>query len=90
MLKDQYSYLPDSLLSRLFNSYGTEALKILEGVNSMNDLGQHFGHSLYKKEVDYLIDEEWAKTAEDILFRRTKLGLEMKASLALSQYIQNR
>jgi glycerol-3-phosphate dehydrogenase len=41
-------------------------------------LGQHFGAGLYQVEVDYLVAEEWAQQAEDIVFRRTKLGLRMQ------------
>jgi glycerol-3-phosphate dehydrogenase len=43
----------------------------------MNDLGQHFGDDLYSREVQYLIDKEWAMTAADVLWRRSKLGLHL-------------
>ena len=46
----------------------------------MADLGQHFGDSLYEQEVRYLVKHEWATTAEDIIWRRTKLGLQLEPS----------
>jgi glycerol-3-phosphate dehydrogenase len=42
-----------------------------------DDLGKHFGAGLTEREVDYLVAEEWAQTAEDVLWRRTKCGLHM-------------
>ena len=48
---------------------------MLEGVDTLADLGEHIGGGLYTREVDYLCSEEWATTAHDILWRRTKLGL---------------
>lgn len=58
---------------RMAENYGTEALVMLE--NGTKPLGEHFGHGLYQCEVDWLMKEEWAQTAEDILWRRSKLGL---------------
>ena len=43
-------------------------------------MGYHFGHGLYEKEVNYLIQHEWAQTPQDILWRRTKLGLKFNQS----------
>ena len=74
-LKQEYSYLPDSLLHHYVDHYGALTFKILENVRGIEDLGQHFGAELYEVEVDYLIENEWAKTAQDILWRRTKAGL---------------
>ena len=45
--------------------------------HGMNDLGRHFGDELYSREVDYLVDQEWALTADDVLWRRSKLGLHL-------------
>lgn len=70
----EYPFLPHELLTRLWNSYGTSARDILKGAHSLNDLGLHFGAGLYQVEVQYLCDNEWAMTADDILWRRTKLG----------------
>lgn len=71
----QYASLPASLVQRYASSYGTQLHHILKHVQSVKDLGQHFGSDLYEKEVLYLIANEWAMTAEDILWRRSKLGL---------------
>ena len=55
--------------------YGTRAEVLLGAARSLADLGPEFGADLTAAEVDYLMREEWARTAEDVLWRRTKLGL---------------
>jgi glycerol-3-phosphate dehydrogenase len=45
----------------------------------LEDLGEHFGAQLYSREVDYFCDHEWARNAEDVLWRRTKAGLHLSA-----------
>lgn len=72
----QYPTLPSALLQRLAHNYGSNTYCILSKVEHIKDLGTHFGHGLYEKEVLYLVEKEWAFSAEDILWRRTKLGLE--------------
>ena len=72
----KYAWIDKTLLNRLLNTYGTNTEKILENCAKETDLGQYFGCSLYQCEVDYLLQREWAATSEDILWRRTKLGLE--------------
>ena len=62
--------------ARLFHCYGTRCDLILDGVRRLEDLGEDFGHGLSAREVDYLMREEWVKSAQDILWRRTKLGLK--------------
>ena len=74
-LKDKFPFLEQSLTQRMATLYGTLAYDILGKSQSMDDLGHYFGASLYTAEVDYLMDHEFAQTAEDILYRRTKLGL---------------
>ena len=76
-LAETYSALPPQLLSRLAKAYGTRAERLLENVQSVGDLGNHFGGGLYEREVDYLIRHEWARSPEDVLFRRSKLGLHI-------------
>ena len=49
---------------------------------SLADCGEHFGHGLTASEVRYLMDREWARTANDVLWRRSKLGLRLSASEA--------
>lgn len=70
-----YPWLPSTLLDRYLGTYGSLTNKLLGDAKCLADLGIHFGHDLYQREIDYLIAEEWASTAEDILWRRTKLGL---------------
>jgi glycerol-3-phosphate dehydrogenase len=69
--------LDAAVVERLARAYGTRARDILTGVESATDLGTHFGAGLYQREVEYLIRNEWAMTAEDILWRRSKLGLRL-------------
>ncbi len=78
----RFPFLPPELSLRLARAYGTRADGILEGCQSMADLGLSFGGGLHQREVDYLIKEEWAETAEDILWRRSKLGLHVPAGTA--------
>jgi glycerol-3-phosphate dehydrogenase len=76
-LQDRYPGLPADLVSRLAGAYGTRAEGLLGQAREPSDLGIPFGAGLYQREVELLLAEEWARTAEDILWRRTKLGLEM-------------
>lgn len=64
--------------SRWAHAYGTYVWKFLNYSSSVHELGQSFGHGLYAQEVDYLVDQEWAITSQDILSRRSKLYLEFK------------
>lgn len=61
---------------RWAQAYGTRIWQLLDGTIKMQDLGQYFGHGLYAQEIDYLVEQEWAKSSEDILKRRTKLYLQ--------------
>ncbi|HSX20384.1 MAG TPA: glycerol-3-phosphate dehydrogenase, partial [Gammaproteobacteria bacterium] len=70
-----YAPLPPDILRHYINNYGTRAVEVLMNSHILPDLGNHFGGALYKREVDYLVQHEWAKTAEDILWRRGKQGL---------------
>lgn len=85
-LQQAYPHLDKTLLQRLGDNYGTLSYQILGDSQYTKDLGHHFGCGLYGAEVRYLCHNEWAQTAEDILWRRTKLGLRMsdaeKAQLA--------
>lgn len=76
-LGEIFPALPPPLLDRLAKAYGTLAEPLLAGVRSLEDLGEHFGAGLYAREVDYLIAREWARSADDVLWRRTKLGLHV-------------
>ena len=76
----RYSWLPEALLRHHVRHYGTEIHALLAGCAGIGDLGEHFGVGLYAAEVEYLVKHEWARTPEDILWRRTKLGLRMLES----------
>jgi glycerol-3-phosphate dehydrogenase len=72
-----YPFLPPEMVLRLARLYGSSAADILFGTSKFSDLGQDFGHGLTEAEVEYLVREEWVLSADDILWRRTKLGLLM-------------
>ena len=76
-LNELYPNLADKFLRRLARQYGTRAVTILGEAKRMHDLGESFGADLTQREVDYLIGTEFARTADDILWRRTKLGLRI-------------
>jgi glycerol-3-phosphate dehydrogenase len=76
-LNELYPNLADKFLRRLARQYGTRAVTLLGGARRMQDLGEVYGADLTQREVDYLFDNEWARTAEDVLWRRTKLGLRI-------------
>jgi len=86
----RYPFLPMSLARRLVRAYGTLAHTLLGDATSMADLGKMFGAGLSEAEVKYLVRHEWATTAADIVWRRTKLGLRLsKAEIAdLDTYLQ--
>jgi glycerol-3-phosphate dehydrogenase len=71
----KYHWLDKATRERYLETYGTRMEQFLAQCNHTNELGQCFGPTLYQVEVDYLIREEWALGAEDILWRRTQLGL---------------
>lgn len=73
-------FLSRSLALRLAHAYGTRASKVLGDVSSASDLGQLFGDTLTEREVRYLMTYEFARTAEDIVWRRSKLGLRLSAN----------
>lgn len=84
-----YADLPPRLIRRLLRQYGTRARVLLGATQSVQALGQHFGWDLYQAEVDYLVANEWARTAQDVLWRRTKVGLRVSADevAALEEYL---
>ncbi|MEZ5856506.1 MAG: glycerol-3-phosphate dehydrogenase [Hyphomicrobiaceae bacterium] len=71
--------LPRGLLAQIARRHGSLTEEVLGDGKGVEDLGQHYGHSLYEREVRYLVAHEWASTSEDILWRRTKAGLHMNA-----------
>ena len=78
-LKTAYPFLTAREAYRFVRLYGTRARVLLGTAQSFGDLGIQFGDELYEAEVRYLIAHEWARTADDVLWRRTKRGLQMSA-----------
>jgi len=81
-LKSRYAFLSDRHARRLVRLYGTAATSLLGNATTTADLGRHFGADLYEVEVQWLVEREWARHAEDVLWRRTKLGLKLTAAEA--------
>src|SRR3954453_23516347 len=75
----QYPFLSSVHAGRLAHAYGTPVSKFLGNAKSSADLGQSFGATLTEREVRYLMANEWACTADDIVWRRSKLGLRLSA-----------
>ncbi len=82
-------WMPAPMLARLGRAYGTRLDRLLDGVESLADMGRHFGADLYEREVRHMIEHEFARTAEDVLWRRSKLGLRLDAAQrsALARWI---
>lgn len=76
-LARDYPFLGAAWAERMIRHYGLEAREILGSAKSPNDLGRDFGATLSEAEVIWLIEKEWARTAEDVIWRRTKLGLRL-------------
>ncbi|WP_261815609.1 glycerol-3-phosphate dehydrogenase [Vibrio gallicus] len=91
----KYPWISKALLIRYITQFGTYTWKLLDGKNSEADLGtlfSHEAHGVYQVEIDYLINHEMAMTDEDILWRRTKLGLYLssKEQHALTEYLKQK
>ena len=84
-----YPFLSEAEATRIGRSYGNRAANWLGNAASRDDLGRQFGAGLSEAEIDYLRGTEWARSAEDVLWRRSKLGLHMSADQrrALAEYI---
>jgi glycerol-3-phosphate dehydrogenase len=80
--RKEYSWLEEGLLYRYARSYGARMDRFLEGAGSIDDLGVHYGGGLYEAELRYLVRHEWARCAEDVLWRRSKLGAHVDKDTA--------
>jgi len=91
-IQDQVEGVTEQLATRWANAYGSRVWNILHEQKALEQLGQDFGHGLFESEVQYLCENEWANTAEDILWRRTKLGLtfDEKQVKNLESYLAGR
>ncbi len=76
-LRQQYPFLDAFWARRLIKAYGTEARLILDDAKSVQDMGKAFGANLTEREVNWLMEKEYARTAEDVVWRRSRLGLRM-------------
>lgn len=85
----RYPFLAEATLRRMVRAYGTRMEPMLAGAGSLADMGEDFGSGLSEREVEYLVATEFAQSAEDILWRRSKLGLRGGAALeaALCRYL---
>jgi glycerol-3-phosphate dehydrogenase len=89
--RSRWPFLPPDLALRLCRAYGTRVSDLLGNAQSLGDLGRELGAGLTEAEVDFLRTREWAMTADDILWRRTKLGLHMTAEqrVAVQTYLDS-
>jgi len=87
-----YEFLDERWATRLVRAYGTDSRALLGVASALTDLGEGFGATLTAREVAWLMDREYARTAEDVIWRRSKLGLRMdKAQIArLDEWMQAR
>jgi glycerol-3-phosphate dehydrogenase len=81
-LVSAHPWVPGPLLHRYARAYGTRARRLIGDARSLQDLGAEVLPGLFEREIDYLRREEWAVTAEDILYRRSKLALHLPAGSA--------
>ena len=79
-LRGTYPFLDKAWATRLVRTYGTRAKVLLGAAQNATDLGADFGATLTEAELDYLCTHEFARSAEDVLWRRTKLGLYLDAA----------
>jgi len=81
-----YPFLPEAMATRLASQYGTRIHDLLRGIRSLSEMGTHFGADLYSREVDFMIQYEWVRNPDDVLFRRSRIGMkappEVKEKLA--------
>ncbi|HMC91708.1 MAG TPA: glycerol-3-phosphate dehydrogenase C-terminal domain-containing protein, partial [Allosphingosinicella sp.] len=81
-LRTLTEWMPLPVVDRMSKAYGTRLKDLLGTAGSLAALGRHFGAGLYEAEVRWLVEREFARTAEDVLWRRTKLGLRFTPAQA--------
>jgi glycerol-3-phosphate dehydrogenase len=91
-LAQRYPWLPRPVLRKLAGRHGTLTYDVLGNAATVAELGQPFGAELYAREIDYLVEHEWAVSAEDVLWRRTKTGLYMTSVQreAVGRYLESK
>lgn len=89
-LQSRYPQLPVALLRGLAHRHGSRAAAVLGDAHDVDALGLHFGAQLYQREVDHMVAHEWVREADDLLWRRSHLGLKLDAAqqAALAAYVQ--
>jgi glycerol-3-phosphate dehydrogenase len=89
-LASRFPFLPETQVARYVKLYGTRSDILLQDARRVADLGICFGADLYQREVEFLRDTEWAETAEDMVWRRSKLGLRLGVDqiAALDAYLR--
>ncbi len=89
-LLQRYDFLDGPWAGRLVRAYGTEAIAVLGDARTRKDLGRDFGANLSEAEVRWLMTKEFAETPDDVIWRRSKLGLRMNADqvLALGKWMK--
>jgi glycerol-3-phosphate dehydrogenase len=75
----RHPWLPPATLRRMVRAYGSDLDALLGGASGANAMGEEYGAGFTERELDWLVTHEWARTAEDVLWRRSKLGLHMPA-----------
>jgi glycerol-3-phosphate dehydrogenase len=85
-------WLPVRLARRYARAYGTRTARLLGDAECLDDLGQHLGDGVYAAELDYLREAEWARTLDDVLWRRSKLGLHISPATrnAIARHLDGR
>ncbi|NMP30186.1 glycerol-3-phosphate dehydrogenase [Thalassotalea sp. M1531] len=91
-LAEEFPWLPIALRQRYVRSYGSLCYRFLDGCYTQEDLGEHYGSGLYQKELCYLVQHEWAKSLDDVIWRRTKLGLRLskQEKEKINQYLASK
>ena len=91
-MQRQYAALPPVLIRQLAHRHGSAVPAVLAEARKPTDLGEYFGDQLFAREVDYFIAHEWATSAEDVLWRRTKAGLNVNSlqKQSLTEYVARR
>src|SRR5690606_19206727 len=80
LLRARRPAMPQPLLEALFRRHGALADEILGDARTLADLGRDFGGGLCEREVEWFVEHEWAGSADDVLWRRTKAGLHMSVA----------
>jgi glycerol-3-phosphate dehydrogenase len=73
----RHPWLPPATLRRMVRAYGSDLDMLLDGASGPNAMGAEYGAGFTERELDWLVAKEWARTADDVLWRRSKLGLHM-------------